>query len=268
MLLKNNELSIASINCNGLLKAEKIHLIRHLRQQQPHIITLQETHIKTTEKEQTFHQYFGATQSFWTEHCGIVSLNADINLTQINTFNCPRHILTRVEHRHNPFLPFYILTIYAPAGTTTERQSFYSALCASPILDQQQPYRQRLIITGDFNYSYQRTDYHRNAPPEWFAMLQDEFFNCINPNPLDRPLPTFCRGDFTMSTIDYIFASPSFKNTVKAREVSYIANSWSDHALLLTTFKMGPPTSGKGYWRGNPLIGIQGVLSTTVAPTH
>ncbi|KAI9467999.1 hypothetical protein BDB00DRAFT_901884 [Zychaea mexicana] len=46
---------------------------------------------------------------------------------------------------------------------------------------------------------------------------------------------------------------PSFKNMVKAREVSYLAPNWS--AQLVDTMVMGSiVNTSKGYLRGNPLI--------------
>ncbi|KAI9251358.1 hypothetical protein BDA99DRAFT_444600, partial [Phascolomyces articulosus] len=109
MILNNNKISIASINCNGLLHQNKNQLIRHLRTQQAHIITIQESHANNIEKEQRLHNTFCATQSFWTAHCGIVALSSDINLTQLKIYNDHRHILFRVEHTRNDFQPFFLL---------------------------------------------------------------------------------------------------------------------------------------------------------------
>ncbi|KAG2216709.1 hypothetical protein INT45_013632 [Circinella minor] len=184
MILNNNNISIASINCNGLLTQTKNQLIRHLHAQQAHIITLQETHTTNINKEQQLHTTFRATQSFWTPHCGIVALSSDIQLTQLTLYNDDRHLLVRVEHTKNDVQPFFLLTLYAP-------------------------------------------QHHQNI---------DSF---STPNYHDEDiLPTFRRGDHIMSTIDYIFAS----------------TPWTDHALLYTTFDLGPTTTGKGYWRGNLLI--------------
>ena len=115
MILNNNNISIASINCNGLLTHTKNQLIRHLHAQQVHIITLQETHTTNINKEQQLHTTFCATQSFWIPHCGIVALSADIQLTQLTLYNDDRHILVRVEHTKNDFQPFFLFTLYAPA---------------------------------------------------------------------------------------------------------------------------------------------------------
>ncbi|KAI9494664.1 Endonuclease/exonuclease/phosphatase, partial [Zychaea mexicana] len=260
MILTKNDISILSINARGLLqknkntKNNKSQLIRYLREQQPHIITLQETHAHDDDVQERLHQQFCATQSFWTKDCGIVSLCPDIQLTRINILDDSRHILVRVEHKQNSFAPFYTITIYAPSSSHTARRRFFATLYNSPIFNNQHPYRQRLVLTGDFNYSYRRADYRPNAPTDWHTLLQEEFTNCLNPSADEVPYPTFRRGDSTMSTIDYIFASPVFTNTVKAREVSYVASSWTDHALLSTTLHLGPSSTGKGCWRGNPLI--------------
>ncbi|KAG2212516.1 hypothetical protein INT45_003110 [Circinella minor] len=189
-------------------------LIRHIKEQQPHIITLQETHISTPFNQERFGNYFGATQAFWTHSCGIISTCSDICITQLHILEDDRHLFTRVEHLQQAFTPFYLLTIYAPSASPTLRHRFFTKLYHSPIFDPPLTYSQRMIITGDFNYSYQRPDLHRNAPPEWFAMLTNNFFQCINNESETTPLPTFRRGNST-STIDYIFASaPTFQNTI------------------------------------------------------
>ncbi|KAI9484936.1 hypothetical protein BDB00DRAFT_774024, partial [Zychaea mexicana] len=203
----------------------------------------------STSQEEKFHCYFNATQSFLTSHCGIVSLSADIKLTPLTVLDNDWHLFVKIEHQQQHFQPIYLLTIYAPATSPTQRRQFFTTLYNSEIFQEQQPYRERMIITGDFNYRY-----HLNTPAAWFTILQHHFTNCINPDPHNKPLLTFHRSDFTMSTIDYIYASSSVSHTVKSREVSYVAKSWSDHALLFATFDMGSSTTGKGYWRGNPLI--------------
>ena len=85
-------------------------------------------------------------------------------------------------------------------------------------------------------------------------MLTQDFMNCLNLGHIEESLPTFRRGDSTISTIDYIFASNQFTNCIKNKEVSFLASSWTDHALLSTTFDLGPTKTGKGYWQGNPII--------------
>ncbi|KAI7849370.1 hypothetical protein BDC45DRAFT_448778, partial [Circinella umbellata] len=100
------------------------------------------------------HNTFYATQSYWTNHCGIVALSTDINITQLKVLNDDCHIFVRVKHTQNDFQPFFILTLYAPATSPKHRQLFYNNLYHSTIFDHNQPYHQCLIITGDFNYSY------------------------------------------------------------------------------------------------------------------
>ncbi|KAI8136650.1 Endonuclease/exonuclease/phosphatase [Fennellomyces sp. T-0311] len=151
---------IASVNCNGLTKTSnpstRSQFIQYLRTIKAHIITMQETHASPNNNTETIlHQQFMAHQSFWTPHCGIVSLSSDLHITQLNLFHTDRVICVCVEHLQNDLPPFFILTIYAPSHSPTQRRHFYEQLLQSALFDPQQHYLDRLVITGDFNYSYQ-----------------------------------------------------------------------------------------------------------------
>ncbi|KAG0789707.1 hypothetical protein G6F16_008397 [Rhizopus arrhizus] len=119
-----------------------------------------------------------------------------------------RAILTRVEHPHGAFLPFYVLVLYAPASSGKLRQKFfggiYDILHQSTIdvdLD-------RLFIMGDFNYSYQRRNLFSQTSMQWVSFLETLFSNALTKDDLHE-LPTFRRNDDIFSTIDYIFVSDS-----------------------------------------------------------
>lgn len=61
--------------------------------------------------------------ALWTEHCGIISFNPDISLTQISTLG-PEDRAT--------LAPFYVLDIYALADKNTPKTTFYELLLTIP----------------------------------------------------------------------------------------------------------------------------------------
>ncbi|KAI9484633.1 hypothetical protein BDB00DRAFT_878597 [Zychaea mexicana] len=159
------------------------------------------------------------------------------SLLSDNSSGSPSDLSTRIPTKSQ--LECNPITIYAPATSPTQQRQFFTSLYNSTIFNQQHPYPERLILSGDFNFSHQCSGYHLNALSAWFTMLHQHVINCINHDPQETLQPTFRRV---------------VQNMLKTREVLYVASSWSDHALLSATFNLGPSPTGKGYWRGNPLI--------------
>ncbi|GAN07262.1 hypothetical protein MAM1_0154c06757 [Mucor ambiguus] len=62
-------------------------------------------------------------------------------------------------------------------------------------------------------------------------------------------VPTYQR---TLSTIDFIFAGHALRHLLSDANVGFIPPSWSDHAILEVTLKLGKSKMGPGLWRGNP----------------
>ncbi|SAL96865.1 hypothetical protein, partial, partial [Absidia glauca] len=113
----------------------------------------------------------------------------------------------------------------------------------------------RTIISGDFNYDYNRDIQNKNlcyrTSTHWLQYLEDSFHNCMLHNDMDK-IPTFQRNIGTMSVIDYIYGGSYFRNTIREASIEFIQRQWSDHAILSVTFTLGESSSGFGLWRGNP----------------
>lgn len=258
MISRNNHITFLSLNCNGLAKlrrpSARASLIRFLRQQSAHIITLQETHASTPTLRDTFHKQFCAHQSFWTQHCGIVLLSSALHMHEISLDFTTRAQLVHIQHTDNAFHDFYVLNVYAPAHSKRERYQFFNSLYQhiAPLVNNQ-IHTDRLFIMGDFNYDLQRSGLHLNAPSTWLTWLDLHFFNCTRDELHFDGIPTYRHSNY-LSTIDYIYAPSQFSSSIHHKDISFVNNEWTDHALLSATFTMGPPKLGKGLWRGNPLL--------------
>lgn len=264
-MIKDNILNLSSLNCNSLRKitntSARDSLIRYLRQHpsSPHIITLQETNAIDHDTTTTFNMLFRSQQSLWSHHCGIVSLDSDLSFQRISIdlnnsdFN-KRFIFTKVSSHNQTFASFFLLTLYAPASSTTQRRLFYTALLDSPIFTSIDPhYTDRLIITGDFNFNvYQQQSTRDRISHRWVSQLQLNFVDCITDTSSSLSLPTYRTGVSFHSTLDFIFASRSFHSFILHGDVEFVSRTWTDHALLSARIQLGSPSTGKGYWRGNP----------------
>ncbi|KAG1037102.1 hypothetical protein G6F43_012930 [Rhizopus delemar] len=196
---------------------------------------------------------FQAQHSLWSRHCGIVSFSPSFVFSTNLTPENERTMLTKATHPHNVFAPFYVLVIYAPATSGQHRSQFFDQLfdlLHSPTLDIN---LDRLVITGDFNYSYQRPHLSSQTSLQWVSFLDDHFYNALQKDDLHE-LPTFRRNDNIFSTIDYIFVSQSWCSKVTESNIHKLDASWSDHSLLSITCCIGSSPSGPGLWRGNPVL--------------
>ncbi|KAG0806282.1 hypothetical protein G6F17_011128 [Rhizopus arrhizus] len=149
--------------------------------------------------------------------------------------------------------PFYVLVIYAPDTSGQHRSQFFDQLfdlLHSPTLDIN---FDRLVITGDFNYSYQRSHLSSQTSLQWVSFLDDHFYNALQKDDLHE-LPTFRRNDHIFSTIDYIFVSQSWCSKVTESNIHKLDASWSYRSLLSITCCIGSSPSGPGLWRENPLL--------------
>lgn len=263
-MLKDNILNLASLNCNSLRKSSKTSardsLIRYLWQHPSKInlITLQETNAIDNSTIDTFNILFCSQQTLWNSHCGIVALDSDLVLQQIpielyNKDYNTRIIFAKVSSLQQMFTPFYLLNIYAPASSTYLRQSFYTALLESPIFNSSTPsYTDRLFITGDLNENIHRQPPILGLRLGWIHRLKNDFVDCITDIANSLPLPTYRNGVSNHITLDFILASPSFSRSIHQGNVESLSQDWTDHALLSTSIQLDPPSTGKGYWRGNP----------------
>lgn len=241
-------------------KQQQLSFIRYLRLQHPTIYAFQETHAHPRYVD-SLNTLFQCHQTIWTPHCGLVSYSQDYVLTHItpewlqpvSPDFTDRILLSRVHHPHDFYAPFYILNIYAPAKTTANRRHFFDMITdlittGHHIID-----LDRLIIMGDFNYSYLRSQLHVNTSRRWIALLEDSFYNCMKLH--DRQeLPTYSRNHTIPSTIDYIFASTSMGMRLTDNSLNILRPDWSDHSMLSISLNLGRSPCGPGLWRANPLF--------------
>lgn len=64
----------------------------------------------------------------WTDYCGMASFSTDFVISQIDTtdvFSTDRFLFCKVEHPHQFYDPFYVLNLYAPAGSNPDRRDFF-----------------------------------------------------------------------------------------------------------------------------------------------
>ena len=92
-------LKFLSLNCNGLIKTTlkstaESNFIKHLKQQKPRLIALQESHAATEHIQSSLNFQFQTKSSIRTKHCGLVSMSPDIILLVVSITADQRVILT------------------------------------------------------------------------------------------------------------------------------------------------------------------------------
>ncbi|KAI9262904.1 hypothetical protein EDC94DRAFT_518564, partial [Helicostylum pulchrum] len=169
-----------------------------------------------------------------------------------------RFLLYQIFHPHGFYERYYVLNLYAPADSNIRRREFFDSLCsmlfqlhASDTIS-----LTRLIISGDFNYDYNRgiirNKYAFKTSTDWISFLLDSFYNCMTFNELDS-VPTFQRNISIQSVIDYIYAGSDIQHMIIDSAIEHIKPQWSGHALLSVKFSLGDSQVGPGLWRGNPV---------------
>jgi exonuclease III len=273
-MLKNILCNYASLNSNSLVKSGKIQIqsdyIRYLKLQQLDIICFQETQAKTPEIIHSLNIHFQHHAAIWTKHVGIVSFSSNYQITAINTsqfFEDDRFQLCRIEHPQNFYENFYILNIYATASSNPNRREFFSKLAAMLYELQFTIDFNRLIISGDFNYSLLRNGtLTTTTSTNWLLLLDQYFYNTMQMNDLTE-IPTFqrTRNDTSVSSvIDYIYFGKGLQNHLQNTKISRLKAEWSDHSLLQTTFIAGQSPTGPGIWRANPIYASHPELQTLI----
>ncbi|KAG1314597.1 hypothetical protein G6F64_001345 [Rhizopus arrhizus] len=207
---------------------------------------MQETHAAPLAIQESLNMLLQTKSACWSANCGIASLNSDITINPVLSAHDHRFLLASIEHKNFLFTPFHILTLYAPANPSERRRFYLSLVEFDPLVSFIQTHSGRLIITGDFNYSPVN---NLGAPPSWRTLLEQNMLNCMA-SPMDMQ-PTF-RRDTSLSTIDYIYASPFLHSLVCLTSIDFINSSWTDHALLSVSLKFCNSSHGPGLWRMNP----------------
>ena len=249
-------LHFASLNCNSLVKSnnpqKQSDFIRHLRYLHFDILTLQETHV-SSEAHHLFNVQFQASQALWTPHCGVVSFSPMFHLSTDLLPDLDRVILTKISSPDNLYSPFYITVVYAPANSDRDRRKFFTDLAtrlqsADLGLD-----LDRLLIMGDFKYSYQRSSLGTHTFLDWISFLDTHCLNALSLNNL-HTLPIFERNRDIRSTIDYIFVSKPLQTSLVATNLELTDHKWTDHLLLSAKLALASTPTGPGLWRANPKL--------------
>lgn len=93
--------NISTLNCRGLRKSSNItlrsHFIYYLRTLSLDLLALQETHASSISLQQIFHTQFQASDSLWSQHCGLVCFSPDLSLSNSSISICGRLITTTVS---------------------------------------------------------------------------------------------------------------------------------------------------------------------------
>lgn len=112
-------ITLATLNCRGLKKSNKPStrqkFIRQLRSMNIDILFLQETHADSSDIENVFNMQFQTGSSFWSSHCGAVSLNEHYTLSLLNSDGPDSRYLFLSVHLDEQLIA-YVLNVYAPAS--------------------------------------------------------------------------------------------------------------------------------------------------------
>ncbi|KAG0978525.1 hypothetical protein G6F29_009263 [Rhizopus arrhizus] len=227
------------------------NFIRYLRMLRYDLMAFQETHA-SAENIPRLNMQFQPNHALWTSHCGLVSYSPSFMLSDNLLPDNDRVILSRVSHPHSSYDPFYVLVIYAPASSGRDRRLFFNNLLTTLEAHTHSFDINRLIIAGDFNYSYLRSNLSSATSLQWVSYLDDYFSNIMHDD-LSGSLPTFERND-SISTIDYIYVGKPFRSAVESVDLQSIRSEWTDHHMLMATLCVGQSPLGPGLWRANPVL--------------
>ncbi|KAG1145828.1 hypothetical protein G6F37_005332 [Rhizopus arrhizus] len=155
----------------------------------------------------------------------------------------PRIILSKISHPQS---------FYAPASTSKDRREFFdSVLDAITSVSDIDPHR--IIILGDFNYSYHRLNLPTQASLKWVSYLEESFYNVMHSG-YNSNIPTFRCNDEIYSIIDYIFISNQMHPMLRSTDIHRLHSSWTNHQLLSLSINLSQTPTGFGLWRANPIL--------------
>lgn len=245
--------SIMSLNVRGLRKNTHLaqnnikhsHFHSWLGRRSATIMAFQEIQYSTPPSSQditTIHNILKAHDGHWSQHCGLIVRDADLQMSKKTTWLDGRIITADIRSKNSPFLAT-IVVIYAPANHQ-DRGPFFKSLLTLPFF-QNPP--QHFLLMGDLNYNH----FTSRRYPEWQDWIDVKTIDCVNRSGA-TPLPTFHRPNpLVRSTLDYIFCSPSlYPHTTSPGMI--FTNNFSDHdALTVTIVPSGRTITGRGLWRLN-----------------
>ncbi|KAI8373809.1 Endonuclease/exonuclease/phosphatase, partial [Blakeslea trispora] len=245
-------INIATLNCRGLPKAndfQRLRLfIRFLRSLNIDILCLQETHATTPALRAQFDMLFNTTSSIWTPHCGIVSLQQSLIVTEHSSITEPegRFIYAQLFSHIDPTTPILsILNIYAPANHS--RKAFYQRVSDNQdLMSDLRDDRLPTFILGDFNFDVSQ---HSTITNQWLQLLDLHYCDCF----MEEPRVTYHSAG-RRTRIDFLFCSTRHHHSIKAFSQQFISPTWTDHDLLAVTFQPSAERKGSGLWKGSPFL--------------
>lgn len=182
----NNHTKIGSLNCRGLPKSNSTvvkQFIRYLRKNCfLDILTLQETHTHSLEKQQLLTMQFQSKAHIITDSCAILSFNSQIMLETKFISEDGRFIYAAVSHQHNKFPSFNLLNIYCPASYAEKRdfnRKIEEFMNHTGVFNNPD---NNILITGDFNYSYNKNPGTYGRTPKWIKKILENFVDCVTPS--------------------------------------------------------------------------------------
>jgi exonuclease III len=247
-------IKLGSLNCQSLIKTnshKQSQFFRYLLSSNFDLLTFQESH-GSDQNITRLNRQLNTHQALWTPHCGIVSYSTNYCLSPNLISNNDRVILTQITHFQGLYDPFFLLTVYAPAGAGHRRRAFFDNLYQLLLSTTLSIDLDRLIITGDFNYSYDHLHLFTHTSADWVSFLHASFTNALTAFDINR-IPTYTGFESRSSTIDYIFVGNRFHNQVIQADIERLPN-WSDHSILVIDYRIGSSRQGHGLWRANPLL--------------
>jgi hypothetical protein len=132
-------------------------------------MAFQETHT-TTDHVNFINVQFQASQSLWTRQCGLLSFSSNYQLSDNLILSNSCIILSKISHPQNFYASFHVLVVYATPSTGKNRgELFNSVLDALNSVSNVDPHR--IIILGDFNYSYHHLNLSTQTSLKWVSYL-------------------------------------------------------------------------------------------------
>ncbi|KAG2219293.1 hypothetical protein INT45_011308 [Circinella minor] len=242
---------IASLNCRSLKKtnSKKHQTFPHqIRSLSSKILALQETHAYNYFLQHSFDLALKTKSSTWTQHCGLISFDADLKIHPVWSSLDGRILHAKIFHHQDLFTPINVYVIYAPA-CRQQRPEFYNTLSA---LIPQQQQLQRSIILGDFNYNIHHTGPRTPNTGSWVRWLETDWHDPFQFEPLVFAQNTFF-GHQGKSKIDFILVSGDLLPDTAYPQVNFVSLQTDHHAVSIGLRLFEPP-SGLGVWRMNPYL--------------
>ena len=238
---KNTRVRVATLNCRDLPKVSQPQVcqsfIPYIRCQELDIIAVRESHAESDTIQQSLDILFQTKSSFWSHHCGIISLNPAISLSPVLSSGDGRTLIAEITHDQSVFAPVTIVNVYT-ASRSVERPGFFDTLLQLWQSSLVTPVCGTLVL-GDFNSHFRSTV--RQPPLNWRSFTAQHLQDCMTPVDAE-PLPTFRRG--THSILDnWLHLRQLRRNTISHRRHDPVHKSIMDRSRALDSWVLFPGPS-------------------------